>query len=152
MACHAYSAAARHLSVICHHISSEVSLSLIHMWGFLSICWVFSLIWKCNIDHKWKAASWNQTHFGRILPVPSMTCSRAFIVASESPFQSGIAPSQLVPETSSQINQPLIYLLAHLRHVEPISVSGTLSNEPAQTHCESGDPSRTELLPHIWIF
>lgn len=81
-----------------------------------------------------------------------MTRSHAFIVASESHFQSGIAPSQLAPETSSQINQLLIYLLAHLRHVEPISVSGTLPNEPAQTDYESGYQSRTELLPHIWIF
>lgn len=124
------------------------------MWGFLSICWVLSLIWRWNltINKKQIAPSWNQTHFGRIVPGPSMTCSHAFIVASENHFQSGIAPSQLAPETWSQINHRLIYLLAHLRHVEPISVSGTLSNEPTQTDYESGYPSRTELLPHIWIF
>lgn len=123
--------------------SSKVLLSLIHMWGFLCICWVLSLIWKWNLtlNKKQIAPSWSQAHFGRILPVPSMTCSHAFIVASENHFQSGIAPSQLAPETSSQINQRLIYLLAHLRHVEPISVSGTLSNEPAQTDYESKDPS-----------
>lgn len=84
--------------------------------------------------------------------MPWTTCSHAVIVASENHFQSGIAPSRLAPEMSSRINQRLIYLLAHLKHVGPISVSGTLSNEPAQTDYASGYPSRTELLPHIWIF
>lgn len=119
---------AQQCASVCH-LSSFSSFYFLSSKCGASCPYVEYCLWfgsaTLTINKKQIAPSWNQTHFAR-----GIDDVLACFYCCKWESSSGIAPSQLAPETSSWINQRLIYLLAHLRHVEPISVSGTLSNEP----------------------
>lgn len=102
------------VSVICQHFSAGF-YSLSSICG-PSPCFVFLWFGSTTLTNNKKqiVAHWHQYR-------------QNLVVGSENRFQSGIAPLQLAPGTPSQINQRCIYLLVHLRHVESISFSGTLS-------------------------